>query len=141
VSQSIALPPFEDAAACRFFDELRAKRLAFPKCARCTRTFVPPRSRCSRCLSSGLEWVDAPRRGSLYAFTCQEVGLRFVKPQVLGVVELLLEDGPARIVTRIDAQIADLVIGMELELDFVDIGEGVTVHQFRPVGATKQVHA
>src|SRR5580658_9053163 len=94
-----SLPPLEDAAAARFYDELRARRLAFPRCVRCARTFVPPRSRCSRCLSTGLDWVDAPTRGSLYAFTQQEVGLRFVKPDVLGVVELVLEDGPARLVT------------------------------------------
>jgi uncharacterized OB-fold protein len=77
-------------------------------------------------------WVKAPRRGTLYAFTKQGIGLRFAR-NVLGVVELALEDAPARILTRIDAQLADLRIGMTMELDFIDAGDGVLLHQFRPL--------
>ena len=125
------LPGADEAAAVRFYRELSERRLCFPRCARCRRTFVPPRSRCSRCFARELEWAHAPREGTLYAFTWQHVGLRFTKPDVLGVVELALEDGPARILTRIDAGITDLVIGMRVFLDFVDLGEGVVLHQFR----------
>lgn len=104
----------------------------FPRCESCARTFVPPRSRCSRCFSRELVWVEAPHRGILYAFTRQGIGLCFTR-DVLGVVELTLADGPARILTRIDAPLADLQIGMTVELEFVDAGEGVLLHQLRPV--------
>jgi uncharacterized OB-fold protein len=127
-----SLPPLEDVAAERFYAELRERRLRFPHCSRCRRTFVPPRSRCSRCLSKELAWVDAPATGVLYAFTRQSVGLRFVKPDVIGVVELELEDGPARLFTRIDAPFESLAIGMPVELLFVDVGGGIVLHQFRP---------
>jgi uncharacterized OB-fold protein len=130
-------PAFDDAAGARFFDELRARRLCFPRCTACRLTFVPPRTRCSQCLSRDLRWVEAPRRGTLYAFTWQEMGLRFSKPDVLGIVELALPEGPARILTRIDAPFTSLRVGMELELDFIDAGDQMVLHQFRPtVGAT-----
>ena len=125
------LPPFEDSAAERFYAELKERRLRLPRCAPCARTFLPARTRCSRCLSKDLEWVDAPRTGSLYAFTRQSVGLRCVKPDVIGVVELALDDGPARLLTRIDAPFESLVIGMLVELDFLEVAEGVVLHQFR----------
>ena len=128
------MPPVDDSAAARFREELRERRLRFPRCPRCRRTFVPPRERCSRCLSRELEWIDAPARGSLYAFTQQKVALRFVRPDVLGVVELAFEDGPARVLTRIDGSFDALAIGMPVELDFVDLGDGVVLHQFRPAG-------
>ncbi len=126
-------PPVEDEAAVRFYEELRAHRLAFPRCEPCGRTFVPPRSRCSRCLSRDLVWIDAPTHGSLYAFTHQEIGLRFSKPDVLGIVELQLPDGPVRLLSRIEAELASLTIGMPVELGFVDVGEGLVLHQFRPI--------
>jgi|SRR5215467_7655564 len=127
------LPPFDDRAMARFYEELRGRRLRFPRCAACSKVFVPPRTRCSRCLSSDLEWIDAPSRGTLYAFTTQETGLRFTQPDVIGAVELALEDGPARLITRIDAKLGDLRIGMAVELDFVVVDSGVVLHQFRPV--------
>jgi len=128
----------DDLAAVRFYQELSERRLMFPRCPRCARTFVPPRSRCSRCTARELVWVEAPRRGTLYAFTKQGIGLRFAR-DVIGVVELALEDGPARILSRIDAPIADLAIGMAVELDFIDAGDGALLHQFRPVRAVEAV--
>lgn len=125
-------PAFDDAACARFYEELQSRRLRFPRCPKCNRTFVPPRTRCSRCLSRELEWVDAPSVGTLYAFSWQEMGLRFSKPDVLGVVELALDDGPARILTRIDASFDSLHIGMSVELGFIEAGEGMVLHQFRP---------
>jgi len=129
------LPPFEDAAAARFYELLRGRRLAFPRCDGCARTFVPPRARCPRCFSVELSWIDAPTRGTLYAFTRQPFGLRFVKPEVIGIVELQL-DGPARLLTRIDAPFAELAVGMPVALDFLEPEPGVVLHQFRPVKTT-----
>jgi uncharacterized OB-fold protein len=123
-------PPFDDTACARFYDELRTRRLRFPRCPVCKKTFVPPRTHCTRCLSPHLEWVDAPRLATLYAFTWQEMGLRFSKPDVLGIVELELEDGPARLLTRIDAPFDSLHIGMSVHLDFVEV-EGMVLHEFR----------
>ena len=129
----ISLPPVEDRAAERFYQALRQRRLCFPRCARCRRTFVPPRTRCTGCFGDELAWVDAPTRGLLYAFTWQELGLRFAKPEVIGVVELALEDGPARLLTRIDAAWKTLAIGMPVELDFIEPEPGMVLHQFRPL--------
>jgi uncharacterized OB-fold protein len=131
------MPPVEDSAGERFREELRGRRLRFPSCPRCKRWFVPPRSHCSRCLSRDLTWEDAPARGTLYAFTRQEIGLRFVKPDVLGIVQLGLPDGPARLLTRIDARLEELAIGMIVDLDFLDLGGGVVLHQFRPVRSAR----
>ena len=64
------------------------------------------------------------------------MGLRFSKPDVLGVVELTLEDGPVRIVTRIDAPYEALRIGMPVELGFIEAAAGMVLHQFKPSSRT-----
>jgi uncharacterized OB-fold protein len=69
-----------------------------------------------------------PKKGKLYAFTQQERSLRFGKPDVIGIVEL---EGIGKILTRINAPFESLKIGMELHLDFIDVG-GLILHQFTP---------
>ena len=125
-----ALEHYGDAATAEFLRRLREGSFASTRCVTCAWTAFPPRPFCPRCLAAEVHWVELPHHGTLYAFTQQERALRFSAPDVIGLVEL---SGVGHVLSRIDAPFASLRIGAALELGFVDIGAGITLHQFRPV--------
>jgi uncharacterized OB-fold protein len=119
--------------ACGFFQRsLSERKLQSTRCTSCGKTAWPPRSFCPACHCRGVEWVPLPSTGTLYAFTTQTRAIRFSAPDVIGVVELT---GVARILTKIDAPLDSLRIGMDVELSFLDVADGLTVHQFRPLAS------
>ncbi len=126
-----ALLHYGDTATQEFYRRLRARELSTTRCLGCGETAFPPRSFCPACHGRKVEWVTLPRRATLYAFTRQERSLRFANPDVIGLVEIA---GLGRILSRIDGRFEDLAIGMELELDFVEISPELVLHQFRPAG-------
>jgi uncharacterized OB-fold protein len=81
-------------------------------------------------LGEDLEWVDMPREGTLLAFTQQADAIRCRKPDVLGLVEL---EGIGNVVTRIDAPLEELSIGMRVAMGTWTSLDGVALHQFRPI--------
>ena len=85
---------------------------------------------CPECFSEKVSLKQPEGKATLYAFTQIDRSFRFAAPDVIGVVEL--EGVRGRVLSRIDAPIEELEIGMDLTLDFIDIGEGYLLHQFRP---------
>jgi len=122
---------FGDAASRRFYEELKNHRFMTTRCKICRKTFFYPRVFCPFCLSQEIEWVNLSGKGKLYAFTQQEKALRFMKPDVVGIVEL--EGCIGRIFTKIEAPFDDLTIGMDVEVSFLKLSEDLTLHKFRPV--------
>ena len=117
-----------DALAREFYRRLEQGTAATTRCAKCGTTGFPPRSRCARC-DAPTKWVELPRRGRLHAFTTQERALRFGAPSVFALVEL----GDAVLPGIVDAPIAELAIGDEVELTPVRVEElGLSLCRFRP---------
>jgi len=114
----------------RFYELLNQRRFMSTRCLSCGRLVFPPRNFCPACFKTEVEWVDLPRRGTLFAFTQQERSVRFGKPDVIGIVEL---PGGIRLFTRIIAQFESLRIGQPVELDFLELAPGLALHQFRPL--------
>ncbi|MHB8419913.1 MAG: Zn-ribbon domain-containing OB-fold protein [Myxococcales bacterium] len=125
-----ALELYGDAAGEEFRRRLASQRLCSTRCASCGRIAFPPRGFCPHCHAHGVEWVELPRRARLYAFTQQQRGLRFLAPDVLGLVEVA---GVGHFLSRIDAPFESLSIDQELEVSFTEIAPGLWVHQYRPV--------
>ena len=121
---------YGDTATSEFYRRMGEGQFATTYCDACEEFWYPPRPVCPRCFSRNVVWKELPKRGKLYAFTQQERALRFVKPDVIGLVEI---EGLGKIFTRIDAPYGTLAIGMEVELDFIKIDGEFTLHQFRPV--------
>lgn len=119
-----------DKSTKRFYDELKNHKFMTTHCLKCQKPFFPPRVFCPQCYGHDLEWIELSGKGKIYAFSQQERAIRFMKPDVLGLVEL--EEGIGRIMTRIDAKIEDLKIGQDVVISFIDIGGGITLHQFKP---------
>jgi len=120
-----------DGAILEFLERLKRREFSTTFCNDCALCFFPPQSYCPGCLSNSVSWKNLDGRGVLYAFTQVDKSFRFAAPDVIGLIEL---DGvKGRVLSRIDAPLEELEIGMELEVDFIDIGEGYLLHQFKPV--------
>ncbi len=125
-----ALGLFGGAATAEFQRRLAAKSLCSTRCTRCRAIAFPPREFCPDCHGREVEWVELPRRATLYAFTQQQRGLRFLAPEVVGLVEV---EGVGHFLSRIDAPFESLSIGQTLEVGFAEAAPGVWVHSYRPV--------
>ncbi len=123
-----------DGRMLEFLERLKEREFATTCCDDCGTSFFPPQGFCPECFSEKVSFKNLGDKATLYAFTQIDRSFRFAAPDVIGVVEI---DGVrGRVLSRIDAPIEDLEIGMGLTLDFIDIGEGYLLHQFRPVSRT-----
>lgn len=114
-------------SAREFYRRLDAGDLATTFCPACDRFSFPPRERCSECRGT-LEWRPLSGRGSVYAFTAQERGLRFTAPDVVGVAEL--EEG-IRVFGVFDERIDSLEIGQPIQVHLRRDVPGLTLLGFR----------
>jgi len=121
---------YSDRIVKQFFERLKNKDFSTVKCKDCGRILLPPKLFCDICYSSKLEWVTLPSVGVLYAFTQQSKAFRFSTPDVIGIVEF---ENIGRILTRINGRYEDLKIGMHVELEFLELEQGIVLHQFKPV--------
>jgi len=127
-----------DGATGTFYAALRERRFRGTRCTSCGHVPFPPRDHCVRCaqpadglaLTHGMEWIDLPTLGMLYAFSQQQRSWRFSKPDVIGLVSLVGVSG--LVLTKLDAPIESLAIGQDVEVDYLEIGPDLVVHQFRP---------
>jgi uncharacterized OB-fold protein len=117
--------PVSDAAAVRFFEELRARRLATTRCPQ-HGWLYPPRLWCPSCLREDLEWAELLGRGTLIAFSTQETAVRFAAPHVIGLVDL---DEGVRLLSNIAGSYEELASGARVRVDFVEI-DGDVLHRF-----------
>ncbi len=118
-----------------FFENLRRGRLTTTKCGRCGALLWQPRVVCPECNHDGMEWVDLPSAGRIFAFTAvyagASLGMEKDVPFVVAIVEL--DGSPVRLTARIDgAKYEDLKIGDAVRLKVVDLADGRVWFRFVP---------
>jgi uncharacterized OB-fold protein len=113
--------------AREFYRRLEVGELATTHCTDCARFSFPPRRLCSEC-GAELSWRQLSGRGSVYAFTSQERGLRFTAPDVVGIAEL--EEG-IRVFGVYDEGLEKLKIGRSVEIHLRHDVQGLTLLGFR----------
>jgi len=133
---------FSDISYNQFINE---KRLMGSRCKECSDLFLPPRSICTKCHKSEMEWVEMKGRGKLKGFTSIAIGPPSMiaegynrkNPYCVGVVEL--EEG-VKVVARIDEVDAlkpeSIKVGMPLVTKYLHFegGEGSRTYlAFRPL--------
>jgi uncharacterized protein len=133
--------PFTPASFQGFLNE---HKLMGTRCTGCDGMYLPPRAICPSCHSNALEWAEIPGQGRLAAYTSISICPSFMidqgfgrdRPYITGIVEL---EGGLKISARILDVEADragsIRIGLPLQADFIDNGEGEekTVYlAFRP---------
>ncbi len=118
-----------------FWTAIARHRLALPFCTDCHRTHLPAGPVCPFCLSTALEWREATGRGVLASWTVVHKPLvaafRADLPYAIAMVEL--EEGPRLISSLIDADLANLRIGLAVEIVYDDLDADLTLHRFRLV--------
>lgn len=131
----ISLTP--DVWTAPFWDAAASHRLVVPRCTRCATYRFPPSAFCYSCRAQDVEWVEQTGPFALYSYT---VAWHPILPDVSdavpylpAVVELSGTGGVRVIGNLVDVRPSEVRIGMDLELVWRDVHEGVSVPTFRPV--------
>ena len=86
--------------------------------------------------ATGSPWEDASGRATLYTWSIVHQNdlppFNEKVPYVAAVVDL--EEGPRMMTNVVGCEFDDLAVGMALQVDFEDIGDGFSIPVFRPVG-------
>ncbi|HEV7862189.1 MAG TPA: OB-fold domain-containing protein, partial [Acidimicrobiia bacterium] len=115
----------------------RRHELAILRCGEC-RTFVhPPQASCPRCLSLRLAPEPVSGRGTVYSFTVanREFAPGIMPPYVVGLVDLVEQEGLRLVTNVVNVAIGDVRIGMAVRVLFYDLdldGEDATLALFEP---------
>jgi 3-oxo-4,17-pregnadiene-20-carboxyl-CoA hydratase alpha subunit len=118
-----------------WFEGARAHRLLIQHCTSCGTLRHPPLPACGTCGS--LEWdtVESSGRGTLYSYVVVHYPQvpAFEYPLAIGLIELV--EG-TRVVANLGGMERDaIVIGMPVEVDFVDHDDELSLPVFVPVGS------
>lgn len=102
-----------------FYKYCAEKKLMAVRCVRCRHIMVPPRTICSNCRSSRVEWTQLGNKGKLTTYTVVHVAppqFKHMTPYAVGIVEMA-EGVKLPSIIRV-ARLESLKIGMDLEVDF-----------------------
>jgi uncharacterized OB-fold protein len=102
-----------------FYKFCTQRKLMAVRCMKCRHLMVPPRTICSQCHSSRVEWAQLGSKGKLVTYTIVYVAptlFNHMAPYAVGIVEMPEEVRLPSIIRT--SRLESLKIGMELELDF-----------------------
>ncbi len=117
----------------KFYEYLREGRITSTKCKDCGCLPWPPKSICPECKSSNLEWVDLPEPRRVFAYTVGVYGMppQFPLPLILAVIKC--GENGVRLISRIvDTKPEDIKVGMEVELNVINIPGDRVMFTFKP---------
>jgi len=125
--------PHPSAISEPYWRSLANGKLVIQRCTACGSLQHYPRPFCVKCLSSEIEWQPVSGRATLFSFTVvrRAATAAFASdvPYVLAIVEL--EEGPHMTGNVIGVPIAEVAVGMPLELTVVPVGDGLALPQWR----------
>ena len=143
VSSAVEPPPRRPAPLLTddnafFWEAAIEGRLVVQRCNGCGRLRHPPRPMCPDCLSLGFEVVQLSGRGSLYSYAILHHPRHpaFDYPLIAALVDL--DEGVRMVSNLAGVEVADVEIGMALEVGFDATDNGGAVPVFRPIGAAAQ---
>jgi uncharacterized OB-fold protein len=121
-----------------FWEAAAEHRLVVPQCTSCGTFRLPPSPFCWNCRSQGVDWVEQSGRGTVYSFTVVWhpllPDLADSVPYVPAVVSLADAPGVRVVGGMVDVRPSGMRIGLDVELVWRDVREGVTVPNWRPTG-------
>jgi len=135
-ARSLPAPaPAVNPETTEFWAATAEGRLLLKRCLDCGSLIWYPRAICPECSSLDTEWVAASGRGRVYSYTVNHRGegaYADAVPYVLAYVEL--DEGPRIMTNIVGADNGDLAVGLPVEVEFHDTGEGSALPRFRPAG-------
>jgi uncharacterized OB-fold protein len=131
--------PLADATSAPFWQAAREGRLAIQRCESCRSWIHAPSLACPGCGSLALAFEDASGRGRLHSWTvltdAPAPGFVGRLPLVVGVVELAEQEGLLMVANLLEAEPAELRLGLPLEVAFEAVTADCVLPQFRAVKA------
>jgi uncharacterized OB-fold protein len=127
----IPVPSIDDEA---FWRGLREGELRILHCQDCGHWTHPPLARCPACHSANLRAEAVSGKGFLYTYTIahREFAPGVEPPYVVAVVELDEQPGLRILSNVVNADHADMAIGMRLQALFRDVSDDAALVYFEP---------
>jgi hypothetical protein len=117
-----------------WWEALKRHELYIQKCEQCGTLRHYPRAQCTKCLSSGTQWIRCSGKGTIWTYTVtnqnQAAGFRDSLPYVMAWVDLA--EGVKMMTNIIDCPPEQVKIGMPVEVVYEDVTPEVTLAKFRP---------
>ena len=116
-----------------WFEAARQRRLVIQRCTACQQLRHPPMPGCPSCGSFDWDVVEASGRGTIHSFVVAHHPRipGFAYPHVVLLVEL--EEGVRLLADAARMAPDDVEIGAEVELEWLDLDDELTLPAFRPV--------
>ena len=121
-----------------FWEGTKKGELLIHQCKDCGKKMFPPRLYCVNCMSQNIKLVKASGKGNIYTYSVAyeyppaRVANFLSTPYIIALVDL--DEGVRMITTIVGCKPEDLKIGLNVVVEFQDIGEGVVLPRFKPVG-------
>ena len=107
-------------------------QLLFQRCGSCAAPNFPPTEHCRQCLSTALEWERSAGTGIVYSWTVVHRAATpvFETPYAPAIIDMA--EGYQILTNVIDAEIAQLRVGLAVTVDFRAVGDDLWLPYFRP---------
>lgn len=117
-----------------FWEACRRGELRLQRCAACAAWRHHPRPACPRCGSLAYEWAPAAGRGAVHTFTIvhRPTLPAFEARLPYNVIVVALEEGVLMVSNLVEADAAELRIGLPVEVVFETVSETIALPKFRP---------
>ena len=117
-----------------FWDAARRHELLLPRCRQCGKCFFRPEVVCTHCSSLEWDWTRATGRATLYSYTIVSRPRTPDIPVPYVVAAVDLDEGCTMFSNIVGCPPESVACDMKLEVVFADLGAGLSIPQFRPIG-------
>lgn len=128
--------PLADETSAGFWEAAREGRLVIQRCNTCRRWNHAPSLACPACGSFELDFEEASGRGRLHSWTvladAPAPGFLDRLPLIVGVVELAEQEHLLMVANILEAEPAELRLGLSLDVLFERVTGECVLPQFRP---------
>ena len=134
-AQSAGIPvPVPHYFTQPFWDACATGELTYQRCTSCDNAVFDPSLICRHCGSRDLAWTRSSGSGSVYSWSIvwRPLMPTFTVPYAVAIIDM--DDGYQIMSNVIGCDVADVKIGLRVQVEFVDIGDGVRIPNFRPSG-------
>ncbi|MCS6926757.1 MAG: Zn-ribbon domain-containing OB-fold protein [Candidatus Binatia bacterium] len=118
-----------------YWEALKRHELKLQRCTECGKVWYPPAPFCPACWSDAVTWQRLSGRGRVNSWVVfhQAYFPSFQDDLPYNVAEVELEEGPRLLTNLVGVDLAEIRIGMPVEVVFEDVTPEITLAKFRPV--------
>ena len=126
--------PVLDGSTAEFYEHCSRHDLRFQRCLTCGAWRHPPRVLCAVCGSPRWSWEPSSGHGQVFSWTVvhQAMHPAFAAEVPYAVIVVETTEG-VRVVSNLRGAGPEVLrLGLPVEVDYEDVGEGLTLPMFRP---------